>query len=207
VQVRTLAEAGVALSDIGDLLDADPERFGAAVAEVERQLDNRIRALVARRDMLHRLADGDRALLPDRACAVLDRLTSLGFDPDFVAAQREGLILARALAPEFFDGFVTQLEHRLDDPEYVELQKRGWEALYWDPDDPRLEELASAIADNLLTHREMMEAQSDFFSTPDATARYRLINNHRAEQMPSMTRLKTLIEAKLRAAGLDVPHP
>jgi DNA-binding transcriptional MerR regulator len=206
VQVRTLAEAGVPLAEIGDLLDADPERFVASLADVERRLTDRIEELVARRDTLHRLADGDRALLPDRACALLDRLTELGFPRDYTASQREGLVLARALAPEFFDGFLTQLEHRLDDPEYVELAKRSWEALSWDLDGPRLGELASALAANLLTNRALMEEQADFFSTPDATTRYELINNHRAEQMPTLTRLTALIEEKLRTAGLDIPY-
>jgi DNA-binding transcriptional MerR regulator len=206
IQVRTLAEAGVPLAEIGDLLDAEPERFAAALAYGGQRLTDRIEALVARRDTLHRLAAGDRALLPDRACAILDRFTELGFRPDFVAAQREGLVLARALAPQFFDGFVTQLEHRLDDPEYVELQKRGWDAMSWDPDDPRLDELASALADNLLTNRALMEGQADFFSTPNATTRYALINNHRADRMPTAARLTALIEAKLRAAGLGIPN-
>ncbi|WP_175412739.1 MerR family transcriptional regulator [Streptomyces sp. TRM64462] len=206
VQVRTLAGAGVPLAEIGDLLDADPERFATKLDDVERRLTERIDELVARRDTLHRLADGDRALLPDRACALLDRLAELGFPPDYAASQREGLVLARALAPEFLDGFLTQLEHRLDDPEYVELSKRSWEAVSWDPDDPRLDELASALADNLLTNRELMEEQADFFSTPDAATRYELINNHRAEEAPTLTRLTALIEAKLRAAGLDIPY-
>jgi DNA-binding transcriptional MerR regulator len=206
VQVRALAEAGVPLAEIGDLLDADPERFAAAVVDVERRLTDRIGELVARRDTLHRLADGDRALLPDRACAILDRFTELGFHPDFVASQREGLVLARALAPEFFDGFVTQLEHRLDDPEYVGLWKRSWDALSWDPDDPRLDELASAMADNLLTDRTLLESQADFFSTPDATTRYDLINDHRADEAPTLARLTALIEARLRAAGIDIPY-
>ena len=71
VQVRTLAGAGVPLAEIGDLLDADPDRFAAALVNVERRLTDRIEELIARRDMLHRLAHGDRVLLPDRACALL----------------------------------------------------------------------------------------------------------------------------------------
>jgi DNA-binding transcriptional MerR regulator len=205
VQVRALAGAGVPLAEIGTLLDSDPQLFAATLTDVERRLTDRIEELVARRDTLQRLADGDRALLPDHACAVLDRLTELGFQPDYIASQREGLILARALAPELFDGLVTQLEHRLEDPEYVELAKRSWDALSWELDDPRLDELASALADNLLTNRALMEAQAGFFSTPDAITRYELVNNHRADQTPTLARLTALIEAKLRAAGLDIP--
>ncbi|MYT72366.1 MULTISPECIES: MerR family DNA-binding transcriptional regulator, partial [unclassified Streptomyces] len=74
VQVRTLAAAGVPLAEIGDLLDTDPTTFAATLEDVHRRLTERIDDLVARRDRLHRLDHGDRALLPDRACAVLDRL-------------------------------------------------------------------------------------------------------------------------------------
>lgn len=207
VQVRTLAAAGVPLAEIGELLDAGPERFAAALDDVERRLNERIDELVARRDTLHRLADGDRALLPDRACALLDRFAALGFPAAYTASQREGLVLARAVAPDFFDGFVAQLEHRLDDPEYVRLAQRSWEALSWEPDDPRLDALAADFVANLLTRRDLMEEQAaDLSATPDATTRYRLINDHRADQHPTLTRLTTLMEQKLREAGLQVPR-
>lgn len=155
VQVRTLAGAGVPLAEIGDLLDADPERFAATLDDVHRRLTEQIEDLTARRDRLHRLDHGDRALLPDRACAVLDRLPGLGFSPDYVAGQREALVLARALVPEIFDIFLTRLEHSLDDPESVELTKRGLDARHWDPDDPRIEELAHTMADKLLADRAL----------------------------------------------------
>ncbi|MFF1867742.1 MerR family transcriptional regulator [Kitasatospora herbaricolor] len=63
VQVRTLAAVGVPPAEIGCVLDAGAARFGAALADVGRQLTERIDELVARRDMLHRPADGDRAAL------------------------------------------------------------------------------------------------------------------------------------------------
>ncbi|WP_410646492.1 hypothetical protein [Amycolatopsis sp. cmx-4-54] len=100
---------------------ADAEQFTAGLVDVERRLTDRIADLIARRDTLRQLADGDRLLLPDRALAILERLTDLGFDPDYVASQREALVLARALAPELFDIFLTQLEQRLDDREFVDL--------------------------------------------------------------------------------------
>jgi DNA-binding transcriptional MerR regulator len=205
VQVRILAGAGVPLAEIGDLLAADPERFAAAVADVQRRLTKRIEELVTRRDTLRRLARGDRLLLPDRACAILDRLADLGFSPDYVASQREGLVLFRALIPEGFDHFLTQLEHRLDDSELVELTKRSLDALSWDPDDPRLDELASALSDNLLANRALLTIPPEFLARPDAAARYRLLN-HPEGQSPAVARLKALIETKLRAAGVDVPH-
>ncbi|MGK5556620.1 MerR family transcriptional regulator [Actinomadura kijaniata] len=205
VQVRTLAEAGVPLAEIGDLLDADPERFAAALEDVERRLTERIEDLVARRDTLHRLAHGDRVLLPERACAVLDRLAGLDFRADYVDAQREALVLTRALVPELFEVFVAQLEHWLDDPEWIELTKRGWEAASWDPDDPRIEELASALAGRVLADRERLAMPTGFRARSDAAARYATVNRHRADP-PALARLNALVEANLRAAGVDVPR-
>ncbi|MFH9419173.1 MerR family transcriptional regulator [Streptomyces sp. NPDC017529] len=206
IQVRTLAGAGVPLAEIGDLLDAEPERFAAALDDVHHRLTERIEELIERRDTLHRLSHGDRALLPDRACAVLDRLAGLGFSTDYVAGQREALVLARALVPAVFDSFLTRLEHCLGDPEYVELTKRGWDAKSWDPDDPRVEELASALADKLLANRALLAMPAGFEKQADAASRYGLVNHHRDDLGPSIARLNALIEAHLRAAGIDVPQ-
>lgn len=206
VQVRTLAAAGVPLAEIGPMLDADAARFHAALADVERQLTERIDELVARRDTLHRLADGDRALLPDRACAVLDRMPELGFGPDYVAAQREALVLARALVPEVFDGFLAQLEHGLDDPEYIDLTRRAREAETWEPDDPRIEELATAMADRYLANPALLGDHAGMQAWAKASAQYKLINNHREEQAPVAARLTALTESRLRSAGVPVPH-
>jgi DNA-binding transcriptional MerR regulator len=206
VQVRTLAGAGVPLAEIGELLDAEPERFATALDDVHRRLTAQIEELTARRDTLHRLAHGDRALLPDRACAVLGRLAELGLSPDYVTTQREALVLLRALAPEVFDLFLLNLEHRLDDPEFVELTKRGWEARSWDPDDPRIEELASAVATNLLADRALLTMPTVRRHRPDAVSRYNVVNHHREDEAPSVARLNTLVEGHLRAAGIKVPR-
>ena len=205
VQVRTLAAAGVPLAEVVPLLDADAERFSAGLADVERRLDDRIAELMARRDTVRRLADGDRLLLPDRALAILDRLTDSGFDTDYVAGQREALVLARALSPEFFEIFVTQLERRLDHPRFIDLTKRGWDAQHWDPDDHRIDELASALVDTLLSDRELLAVPTGLQLPPDAATRYGLINHHR-EAPGSWVRLNGLVEAGLRAAGVPIPH-
>ncbi|MFF3018534.1 MerR family transcriptional regulator [Streptomyces sp. NPDC057939] len=206
VQVRTLAGAGVPLAEIGGLLDAGPERFAAALDDVHRRLTERIEDLTERRDTLHRLAQGDRALLPDRACRVLDRLAELGFGPDYVAGQREALVLARALVPEIFESFLTRLEGSLADPESVEPTRRAWAARSWHPDDPRIEELASTLADQLLADRTLLEMPTGFRRTSDAASRYGVVNHHREDGSPSIARLNALVEAKLREAGIDVPH-
>ena len=205
VQVRTLAQAGVPLAEIGTMLDADADEFADAVARVSAQMEERIQTLVERRRMLEELAYGDRMLLPVRAREVLDRMATLGLPSDYVAAQREGLVLFRALMPGHFDAFVGQLESRVADAWYVELTKRSWEAASWDPDDPRLDGLAAALADNLLTHIDRANPMG-LDAGADSRTRYDLMNRHREHELPAIARLTVLIEERLRAAGIDVPR-
>ncbi|WP_246205474.1 MerR family transcriptional regulator [Agromyces salentinus] len=206
VQVRTLATAGVPLAEIGPLLDAGTKQFTAALVDVEQRLSDQISALIARRDTLHRLADGDRALLPDRACALLERMRALGFSPDYLVGQREGLVLARALLPVGFESFLAQIELRLEDPVFVDLTKRSWEAEAWDADDPRIEELATATADHYLANPALLGDPEIMRAWLNATAKYSLINNHGEDQAPISARLTALTEARLRSAGIAVPH-
>ncbi len=205
VQVRTLAEAGVPLSEIGALLGADPERFAADLVEVKRRLTERIEELAARRDLLDRLANGDRALLPDRACALLERAADLGFTPEEVAAYREGMVLAKALVPAAFDDLLVEAEHALDDTRFVALNKECWAAKDWEPDDPRIEELATAMADHFLANPALLAIPNGFQTSTDAT-RYGLLNHHGEDPASARARLTTLVETKLRSAGVDIPH-
>ncbi|MFI0420766.1 MerR family transcriptional regulator [Spongiactinospora sp. 9N601] len=204
VQIRTLAAAGVPLAEIRAILDADPDRFAAALVDVERRLTERIDDLIARRGTLRRLATGDRALLPDRALALLDRAPDLGFTPDDVTMAREGLVLIKALVPEGFDDYVGRIERALDDPRYMSLVRRMWRAADWEPDDPRIEELASAIADHFRAHPALLPIPAGLRARADSAIRYSLLAHHGQEQKPAWTRLTTLIEARLRSAGIDI---
>ncbi|MET9934137.1 MULTISPECIES: MerR family transcriptional regulator [unclassified Streptomyces] len=207
VQVRTPAAAGVPLAGVSGLLDADPEAFAATLKEVRRELTARIEDLTVRRDGLHRLDHGDRALLPDRACAILETPAGLGFDPASVTGQREALVLTRALVPEISDGFMTWLEQPLADPETVELTRRGWEARSWDPDDPRIGDPARELAGELLARRELLSMPSGFENRPGTATRYGRVNHPMEDRVPSIARLNALVEAELRAAGIGVPRP
>ncbi|MFE2721590.1 MerR family transcriptional regulator [Kitasatospora sp. NPDC059327] len=206
VQVRTLAGAGVPLAGIKALLDADAAEFAAALTEVERQLNDRIAELTARRDTLHRLADGDRALLPDRAVALLARMAGLGFTADEVATTREGWVLARALVPEGFDDYLDQVEQAALDTRFLALLKRGIEAADWDPDDPRIAELATAMADHYLANPARLKTVTGLQARTETAARYRLISRF-GNQSPAGARLADLLEARLRAAGVRIPRP
>ena len=206
VRVRTLARAGVPLAEIPTMLDAGPSRFAATVDEIDRRLADDIAELEARRTTLRRLGSGDRALLPDRACAILDRLRELDFDAVAFDTYREGMILAKALFPSGFDAYLARFAEAIGDPEYVDLMKGVWAAGAWEPDDPRVEALAAAVADHLLNHPTLTRFPDDL-NASDAATRYGLINHHGGqEQSPTFDRLTALIEKRLRAGGVDIPR-
>jgi DNA-binding transcriptional MerR regulator len=205
VQVRTLAGAGVPLAEIGTILDADPDRFAAALLEVEESLTSRIDELIARRETLRQLAHGDRVLLPDRALALLDRMPGLGFTADDVTTAREGLILVRALMPEGFDDYLSQIEHGLDDPRHVAMIKLTWSAGNWSPDDPRIEELAEDVAAHFLADPSLLPTLAGLENRDDGKTRYELLTHHGEDQRPGWTRLTALIEEKMRSADIDNP--
>lgn len=207
VRVRALAAAGVPLAEIGGMLGADAERFAAAVGDAERRLTEQIEELVARREMLRRLADGDRALLPYRAVALMERMPGLGFSADEVAALRDGWVLARALVPDGFDDYLTDVEEAVEDPRFIDLIRRGAEAAHWAPDDPRIDELATAMAEHYLANPAQLKTVTALQARTDAATRYQLIAHHGHEHGSVAARLVALVETKLRAAGIRIPRP
>lgn len=207
VRVRTLAAAGVPLADIGQLLDSGTAPFAEVLAQVERRLTARIAELTAQRDMLHRLGSGDRTLLPDRAVAMLEGMPALGFTPGDVQTAREAFILAKALVPDGFDGYLTSIEDALRDPRFVELTKRSAQVAGWEPDDPRVDELATDMAEHYLANPDQLKIVTGLQAHTETATRYRLIAHHGETQGSATARLASLVEAKLRAACSDIPGP
>lgn len=54
IRIRTLAEAGVPLARVRELLDADPQTFAAATEQIDRQLRAQIRDLLSGYDLMCR---------------------------------------------------------------------------------------------------------------------------------------------------------
>ncbi|MGW0183330.1 MerR family transcriptional regulator [Nocardia sp. NPDC003345] len=207
VQVRTLAAAGVPLADIGPLIASDAARFADALADAEQRLTRRITELTAQREMLHRLTSGDRTLLPDRAVALLEGMPTLGFTPHDVRTARESFVLAKALVPEGFDDYLTDIEQALHDPRFVELARRSAEVIGWEPDDPRVAELATDTAEHYLTNPAQLRIVTGLQARTETATRYRLIAHHGEVHNSAAARLASLVETKLAAAGIDIPRP
>src|ERR671919_1790671 len=63
IKIRTLADAGVPLARVQELLDAGPEEFSDGVQEIDKDLRAEIRRLQGTRTRLARLAAGDHLAL------------------------------------------------------------------------------------------------------------------------------------------------
>src|SRR5436309_10315424 len=78
IKIKTLAEAGVPLARIKELLAADPDRFSAAIAEIDRSLRQRAEELLRTRQRIAQLRGGDRLFVSADVADYLDRLHELG---------------------------------------------------------------------------------------------------------------------------------
>src|SRR5919112_1157289 len=74
IRIRTLADAGVPLARVQELLDAGPEAFAHGVEEIDRKLRADIRRLQDNRPRIARLAAGEQLALPRKIIDYLDRL-------------------------------------------------------------------------------------------------------------------------------------
>ncbi|WP_062437940.1 MerR family transcriptional regulator [Herbidospora daliensis] len=142
VKIRTLASAGVPLSRVKDLLDADPDALTAAIAEIDRTLQDRIARLRRTCDQLAQLRGGDRLFVSPEVADHLDHLRELGVSERQLRLERDGWIIMRTASPEDAFVWITERRELLTDPEFRALYLEHDLAYDWSPDDPRLPALA-----------------------------------------------------------------
>jgi DNA-binding transcriptional MerR regulator len=121
IRIRTLAEAGVPLARVRELLDADPETFAAATTEIDRELRARIRALQEHRRRIAQLGSGDSLALPREVVDYLDRLRTLGMPEEAIEGERDAWILMAARWPEEIPAIMADKVAQLADPKIVRL--------------------------------------------------------------------------------------
>jgi DNA-binding transcriptional MerR regulator len=142
VKIKTLAEAGVPLARVKELLAADPDRFAAAIAEIDRGLRERAEELRRTRERIARLGAGDRLFVSAEVADYLDRLRELGVSERTVQMERDGWILMQSASPKNAAVWIDEKRVALDDPEFRAIYLEYDAAYDWPPDDPRLAALA-----------------------------------------------------------------
>ncbi len=147
IRIKTLADAGVPLARVQELLGAEPAEFSEAIAEIDKTLQRKIRELTRHRRTLAGLTEGDRMFLPAEIVELLGRLRAIGVSERGVRIERDGWILGVAhLPPDNVSEWARQKRVALSDPEFCRLYLVCDEAFEWEADDPRLDELADWIA-------------------------------------------------------------
>ncbi|QFY09729.1 MerR family DNA-binding transcriptional regulator [Nonomuraea phyllanthi] len=147
IRIRTLAEAGVPLARVRELLHVGEEEFAAAIADIDRRLRAEIRERQRHRERIARLAAGDSLALPPEVVEYLDRLRALGVDERIVRAERDGWIPLAARSPERVPEWMARKREQIADPLFVDFHLSLSRALDRAGDDPRLVELADKLAD------------------------------------------------------------
>lgn len=146
IRIKTLANAGVPLARVRQLLACDPAEFAGAVAEIDQGLHQRISDLEQLRRELAGLMAGERLVLPAEVAELLDQMRSLGVSERTMTLERDGWTLLMAVSPDQVPEFAADKCAALGDPEFQRLYL-AWEQAYdWDPDDPRLVGLAAEAA-------------------------------------------------------------
>jgi DNA-binding transcriptional MerR regulator len=150
IKIRTLASAGVPLSEIGEMLEADAPTFADAVQRIDGRLRDEIERLENSRKQIAQLAAGDNLALPPEVTSYLDRLREIGASERMVTTERDAWILIAARWPDRIREWMPGKLAELDDPQLVRFYRLGSELFDSDADDDsRAQELADILADLL----------------------------------------------------------
>lgn len=147
IRIRTLAESGVPLARVQELLEADEEEFASAVQEIDRRLRGEIRELQEHRRRIGRLVAGDSLALPPEVVGYLDALRAHGIPEVLVQGERDGWILLVARWPEKITEIMADKMAQLEDPRTLQLYRLIGELIEVGTDEVRLNAMADLIVE------------------------------------------------------------
>jgi len=146
VKIRTLADAGVPLSRVRELLAAGGPEFAAAVEDVDRRLRAEIRERQRHRERIAQLAAGDSLALPPEVVAYLDRMRELGFRDRLIEVERDSWILIAAQMPDAVPALMAIKHMQIEHPTLRRLYLDVGELADCPPEDARMPALADRVA-------------------------------------------------------------
>ena len=202
IKIRTLAQAGVPLSRVRELLAADEAEFAEAVQEVDRRLRREIRERQRHRAQIARLAAGDSLALPPEAVAYLDRMRELGFRDRLVEIERDSWIMLAAQMPDEVPGFMAVKRAQLEDETLRRLYLDVGDLADCARDDPRL----PALADRVVAFIEEAAAQTEGVveEHPVSEELIALLDAAFVDAFPCAPRLLALLEERGWTGWTDV---
>jgi DNA-binding transcriptional MerR regulator len=192
IKIRTLADAGVPLARVHELLDAGPEEFADGIEEVDAQLRAEIRRLQSNRKRIGMLAAGEHLGLPQSVADYHDRLRGLGVDERYIELERDSWIMIAARVPHRIDAVIAMKHRELDEPDTVRLYRLLSEALDWSVDDPRIVEVADILERLMIRAVERGETGADGFDDQLVA----LLDATTVESAASARRLLAILEQR-----------
>jgi len=192
IRIRTLAEAGVPLARVRELLDADAQPFAAATAEIDGQLRAQIRQLQEHRRRIARLGAGDALALPEGVVNYLDRLRAIGAPEAYIGLERDAWILMAARYPDIIPTLMTDKVAQLANPKIVQLYQLIARIAQNGQDEDLLREIADLIIELLEQAADSgeLDRQDDYM--PDQ-AFIHLMDSFADAAHPAVARLRELI--------------
>ena len=192
IRIRTLAEAGVPLARVEELLDANPAEFSEAVDQIDAELRARIRELQEHRRRIARLAAGDSLALPPDVVTYLDELRAGGAREALVEGERDAWILIAARWPEKISAFMVDKMAQLEDPRTMQLYQLIGEMHESGIDEDRLNVVADLLAEMSEDSAERggLEQQNAEWNDDTFVA---LIDSFASDAHPMVERLKELM--------------
>lgn len=192
IRIRTLADAGVPLARVQELLDASSEEFAKGVREIDKELRDKIQQLQGNRQRIARLAAGEHLALPDSVVDYLDRLRGLGVDERYIELERDSWIMLAAQVPHHIEAVIAQKHAELEDPDQVKLYSLLSEAIDWEADDPRVVEIADILERLMRRAVEAGEVNPAFLDQSVAD----LLDATAAESAPIASRVFSILEQR-----------
>jgi len=202
VRIRTLADAGVPLSRVRELLGADDLEFAAAVEDIDRRLRSEIRERQRHREQMARLAAGDSLALPPEVVAYIERMRELGFPERVIGVERDSWILIAAQMPEHVAALMaikqSQIEHEVLRRLYLDIG----ELVDCTPGDPRLPALADRVAAFIEAAATEAAGTEDVHPVPDDLVA--LLDAAFVESFPCAPGLFALLEERGWTGWTDI---
>jgi DNA-binding transcriptional MerR regulator len=200
IKIKTLAEAGVPLARIKELIATDSEHFATAIAEIDRGLQKRTEELVRTRKRIAHLSGGDRLFVSAEVADYLDQLRELGVTERTLKTERAGWILMQSVSPKHAALWIAEKRDLLHDPEFVAIYLDYDAAFEWSPDDPRLDALADRTQRWMADQAGKREPGGQPLQDPNII---KLISAASGVSSPAWDRLNEL--ARERRAGGGAP--
>ncbi len=199
IKIKTLAEAGVPLARIKDLLAADTDRFAAAITEIDHNLQERAKELRRTRERIARLNSGDRLFVSAQVADFLEKLNEIGVSQRSVQIERDLWILLQSVSPKQAAIWIADKLDAIGDPEFRAIYLAYDAAFDWSADDPRLHALADRSERWVSKRHRGPKGEEGSVPDPTVATIAQLIATSAGPSSPAWDRLAEI--AKERKAG------